>query len=303
MWTIAALAVFLTVAHADDCGQECKTDVDCAGCGSSGKCRGADTVTKICVDAPSPFPEAPKPSATAIDWPEIWAADMFTLTYNDFSDKTKTQNGRFYYDFAHQRQLQDFGKTSLLYLTGSEGKPSKFYFIAFGIACFYVETKDPLTHGGIGIPRPNFMKTCADMHMASYIGREKVRGEWADHYTCSVNYDNQTIAFQTWHGLGLGVTALGLPIALSAGDSKPTWQAPRLTTTWYSNVTTGPEAVPESLFAPPKICIPIPQQEVAAQLGSNSGIFSKPFFDEAVREQAFQFLQDVSRGPEASLMV
>ena len=90
----------------------------------------------------------------------------------------------------------------------------------------------------------------------------QVLGEWADHYTCSVEYDNQTIAFQTWHSLGFKTTA-GLPMALSAGDSKPTWQAPRLTTAWYSNVSTDPSAVPASLFHLPKLCIPIPGAEKA----------------------------------------
>lgn len=285
------------------CGKQCKIDADCASCGMSGKCKGADQVTKICVDAPSSVPEAPQPSTTAVDWPETWAADMFTLTYNDFSDNRKTQIGRFYYDFAHGRQLQDFGKTSLLYITGSEGKTSKFYFIAFGHACFFVETKDPLSQGGIGIPRPNFMKTCADMHDASYVGREQVRGEWADHYTCSVSYDNQTIAFQTWHSLGLASNAFGVPLALSAGDSKPTWQAPRLTTTWYSNVTTGPQAAPASLFVPPKICIPIPQNQIATPLGFHSESLFTVFSNEDMREKAFQSFRGASKVGATNLIV
>eukprot|EP00930_Biecheleria_cincta_P020828 TRINITY_DN15570_c0_g1_i1.p1 TRINITY_DN15570_c0_g1~~TRINITY_DN15570_c0_g1_i1.p1 ORF type:complete len:488 (+),score=61.35 TRINITY_DN15570_c0_g1_i1:104-1567(+) len=285
------------------CGKQCKADADCSGCGSSGRCKGADQVTKICVDAPSSVPETPAAAATGIDWPNSWAADMFTLTYNDFSDKTKTQGGRFYYDFARGRQLQDFGKTSLLYITGAKGQPSKFYFKAFGLACFYVETTDPGTKEAIGIPRPNFMQACANMHAASYVGREKVLGEWADHYTCSVNMDNQTIAFQSWHSLGLGTDSFGLPLALSAGDSKPTWQAPRLTTTWYSNVTTGPEAVPNSMFAPPKFCVRIPGQEAETRLGLGSESFLASFGDYDVRERALKVLKDFTPAPKTQLVV
>lgn len=260
-------------------------------------------MTKICVDAPSSAPTAPQASATGIDWPDAWSAEMSTLTYNDFTDKTKTSGGRFYYDFANGRQLQDFGKTSLLYLTGAKGQPSKFYFTAFGFACFYVETTDPGTHMNIGIPSPSFMKTCADMQSASYVGREKVRGEWADHYTCSVHMDNQTISFQSWHSLGLGVTSFGLPMALTSGDSKPTWQAPRLTTTWYGNVTTGPKAVPDSKFVPPKICVRIPQQQAEARLGLSSKSFLESFGDKDVREQALEVLKASSEAAQAHVIV
>jgi len=287
------------------CGQQCYADADCSNCGdgSSGRCTGTDAVTKICVDAPGTAPASPKAAGVGADWPDVWAADMYTLTYNDFSSKTKTQSGRFYYDFAHARQRQDFGKTSLLYITGAKGKPSKFYFIAFGFACFYVDTKDPLTHGDIGIPQPNFMKVCDDLHMASYVGRERVRGEWADHYTCSVHYDNQTIAFQSWQSLGLGAAAAGLPMALSAGDTKPTWQAPRLTTTWYNNVTIGPTSVPDSIFVPPRVCVPIPGQQLRTRLGLNSGSLFAAFSDKSVRDQALQYLREVSETQQQSMIV
>jgi|EP00927_Polykrikos_kofoidii_P065268 hypothetical protein len=278
------------------CGQQCTADVDCSRCGSTGKCVGDDKVTKICVDAPTSAPKSPQPVGTAIDWPERWAADTITLTYNDFSDKTKTQRGRFYYDFAHLRQLQDFGRTKLLYMSGLGAAPSKFYFIAFGFFCVYVETEDPLTHQLIGIPRPNFMKVCADAHMASYVGRERVLDEWADHYTCSVDYDNQTIAFQSWHSLGLGNTSFGKPLALSAGTTKPTWQAPRLTTTWYKNVATGTGAVPDSLFVPPKVCVRIP-----ASLNAKGLVDSLP--DEAVKEHAHHFLKAVGYADETAFVV
>ena len=103
------------------------------------------------------------------------------------------------------------------------------------------------------------------MRMGRYVGRESVHGEWADHYNCSVAYDNQTITFQTWHSTGLGDTPFGLPVAMSAGDSKPTWQAPRLSTTIYSNHSLEPQD--QSLFKIPRFCIPIPQTQVRAQLG------------------------------------
>lgn len=275
------------------CGKECSADSDCAGCGGDGRCKGSDNIDRICVDAPSSIPKDPEPQATAVDWPEAWSADMFTLTYNDFSSKSKTQTGRFYYDYKNLRQKQDYGKTALLYMGGASGKPAKFYFIAFGVFCFYVDVTDPLTHEVAPIPRPDFMKVCADAQMGSYVGREKVSDEWADHYNCSVAYDNQTISFQSWHSLGLGATAFGRPLQLSAGDSKPNWQAPRLTTTWYSNVTIGPQ--PDSLFVAPKVCLPIPQVLAEAHFGSK--LTDLNFLDEAIQEKAVKLLlesQDVS---------
>lgn len=86
-------------------------------------------------------------------------------------------------------------------------------------------------------------------------------------------------------------------MALSAGDSKPTWQAPRLTTTWYSNVTVGPTAVPDSLFVPPKLCVRIPQQQAEARMGLPSEFFLASFGDMNFREKALKVLQEVSDAP------
>ena len=87
--------------------------------------------------------------------PQVWSADMTTITYNDYSDKVKHQGGRFFYDWPHRRQKQDFGTTALLYVGANASEPghkSKFYFVAFGFACFYVDTEDPITHVDIGEP-------------------------------------------------------------------------------------------------------------------------------------------------------
>ena len=228
---------------------------------------------------------------------------MATITYNDFSSKTKHQGGRFYYDNANRRQKQDFGETALLYIGGNttSKKPSRFYFEAFGVACFYVDTTDPITHVDIGPPTPDFMSKCADLKMGDYVGREKVSGEWADHYNCSVFYDNQTIAFQSWHSLGLGKTKFGLPLALSSGDSKPNWQAPRLTTTIYSNHTSGPQD--PSLFKVPRFCIPIPQERVRAGLGlAETEPLLAAFSREEVRARASVMVSDGFWKKEATLV-
>ena len=284
----------LALAGDSGCGQQCLTDADCASCGS-GRCLGSDNITRICVDAPGPgqAPSEPAASPVGIDWPDLWAADMVSVTYNDFSDEMATKKGRFYYDFKNLRQRQDFGRTALVYVD------SKFYFVAFGVACFYVETNDPLTREKISIPRPNFMRACAESKHASYVGRERVLGEWADHYTCSVDYDNQTIAFQSWHSLGLGSTGAGLPMALSAGDSKPTWQAPRLTTTWYSNVTTEAEAVPDSVFRVPRLCIPIPGESLDAAIHSFHSFHGHATGDESL----VQRLAGLARAARPQLIV
>jgi len=267
------------------CMTACLSDSDCSCGGSDGKCLGRNAITKLCVNVAVNPPTTPVHLPVAVDWPEVWSADMTTITYNDYSDKVKHQGGRFFYDWPHRRQKQDFGTTALLYVGANASEPghkSKFYFVAFGFACFYVDTEDPITHVDIGPPAPDFMGVCADEHMAAYVGREKVAGEWADHYTCSVEYDNQTIAFQAWHSLGLGPTQFGVPLALSSGDSNPNWQAPRLTTTTYTNFSVGPQAAPAHLFQPPKLCIPIPQSTLTAGLGLGP---TEPLFSALSREE------------------
>ena len=166
-------------SSAGSCGLQCSSDADCQLCGSTGRCLGSDSITRICVDAPAQTPASPKASPVGLDWPDLWAADMVSVTYNDFRDKMSTKQGRFYYDFKHLRQKQDFGRTSLIYVG------SKFYFVAFGFTCFYVDAKDPLSKEEVAIPRPNFMRACAEVEAAKYVGRELVHGEWADHYSCA----------------------------------------------------------------------------------------------------------------------
>lgn len=141
---------------------------------------------------------------------------------------------------------------------------SRFYFVLDRRLCVYVHTEDPLTHLDIAITRPDWMEVCAKLGAAAYVGRERVLGEWADHYNCSVTYNGETDSFQTWHSLGLGTTPYGLPLALSAGDSQPNWEKPRLNSIWYANVTQGPDAVPASTFHVPRVCLPLPPEAQAA---------------------------------------
>ena len=93
-------------------------------------------------------------------------------------------------------QKQDFGKTALTCISANAAiNQSRFYFVA-GPICVYVHTEDPLTHMDITVTRPDWMQVCAALGAAEYVGREKLRGEWADHYNCSVTYNGETDSFQ-----------------------------------------------------------------------------------------------------------
>lgn len=218
---------------------------------------------------------------------------MLSLNYADDSNKTKVNSGRFYYDWPNMRQKQDFGKTALTYISANAAiNQSRFYFES-GPVCVYVHTEDPLTHTDITVSRPDWMKVCADLGAAKYVGREKLRGEWTDHYNCSVTYNGETDSFQTWHSLGMGASPFGTPMALSAGDSTPNWEKPRLNSIWYSNVSVGTSVVPADAFKLPLICIPIPGARLLSQLGLvRSRDMFTAFSREGIRSRIEQLLRD-----------
>ena len=136
------------------------------------------------------------------------------------------------------------------------------------------------------------MTICADIGAGLYVGRERLAGQWADHYNCSVTYNGETDSFQTWHSLDEGSVPFGYPVALAAGDSTPNWEKPRLNDIWYSNVTVGTGTVPASLVKVPKLCIPIPGEEMVVRIGLRS-LSSIPtaFPQAAVRSRVEAFLR------------
>ena len=98
---------------------------------------------------------------------------------------------------------------------------------------------------------------------------------------------------QTWHSLGQGSSSFGTPVALSAGDSTPTWEKPRLNSIWYSNVTVGAGAVPGAAFKLPLICIPIPGTKLLLELGLRniSSLFTA-FSNQRIRMRVEELLRD-----------
>jgi hypothetical protein len=115
------------------------------------------------------------------------------------------------------------------------------------------------------------MKSCNDAGLATYLGRELVAGEWADHWACIVNDDqrNMSIVFQNWHSVGLGNSAKGLPLRVTGGNSAPDSKkgAPRLSTVWYSNFKMGPVWKEGDFDKPSKFCIPVAETTVREFLG------------------------------------
>jgi hypothetical protein len=249
------------------------------------------------VDAPQSVPSVPTISPYGLDWPKVWAANVAQVTYPDANNKSQNQAGQFFYDFPNKRQAQVYGNKKLLFVSGKDGEPSRFSFIIGGTLCFYVGSKDSATGDDIGIPLPNFMKTCHDGGFAKYAGREKIVGEWADHYTCEVSLPTknsnhtEVVAFQTWHNLGLAdPSKVGLPMVLSSGDSLPNWQKPRLVTIWYNNITVGAEAIPEKVMEAPRICFPMPAKVLDAFKVESPSQMMKALENKDAREDAAAML-------------
>jgi len=283
MLRVALLAALGGSSLAEDaCGKQCTSDEDCTGCGQAGKCSSPASSTKYpsiaasCVDVPA-GPADPKPSVTDSRWPERFTAAARTWTYGDWSSKAAVAKGKFYYDGPGGHTRSDWhpftdGRDGMQVWISGSGSEKSVYYVKSGPICLYFTITDPGVGGKVGIEYADWMKRCQDQGMAKYSGREKVDGEWADHYSCIIDYAkvNQTIVFQNWHSLGLGSTPKGFPLRVTGGNSAPDSKkgSPRLSTVWYSNFTVGDSAVKSDDFVKPSwFCIPVGEQEVAEFLG------------------------------------
>eukprot|EP00421_Protoceratium_reticulatum_P006583 CAMPEP_0168372506 /NCGR_PEP_ID=MMETSP0228-20121227/8316_1 /TAXON_ID=133427 /ORGANISM="Protoceratium reticulatum, Strain CCCM 535 (=CCMP 1889)" /LENGTH=496 /DNA_ID=CAMNT_0008385415 /DNA_START=66 /DNA_END=1556 /DNA_ORIENTATION=- len=281
---IVALSVVVGCAAGDTCGHQCTTDKDCSGCGAAGKCSSPPAgkypaIAATCVEAPSDAPAEPAHSVADSKWPDQWTADVRSQTYKDWSAEAAVAKGKFYYDGPGQRSRTEWkpyidGRNALQVWIGGTGSQKSKYFVKSGPLCIYFPITDPGVGGSINIELTDWMARCDKGGNATYMGREKVDGEWADHYSCLIDYAkvNQTIVFQNWHSLGLGKTAKGAPVRVTGGNSAPDSKkgSPRLSTVWYSNFGMGAASVQPSDFEKPSwFCIPVGAQEAASFLGVN----------------------------------
>jgi len=288
MWrSLSLLVTFASLADSTGtCGSECKSDADCGKCGSSstGRCSSPaahtayPAIAATCVDAPSDAPKEPKANVADSRWPDTWTADVQAYVYKDWSSNAVESKGNFYYDITtgHTRTdwhpYVDGRDAKQVWISGSETEKSAYY-VKSGPICIYFTIHDPGMGGSVGVELPDWIQRCDTAGMATYEGRERVDGEWVDHYSCLIDYAkvNQTIVFQNWHSLGLGKTPKGLPVRVTGGNSAPNAQkgSPRLSSVWYSNFTTGANAVKPEDFAKPNWgwCIPVGSEEAETFLG------------------------------------
>jgi hypothetical protein len=209
-------------------------------------------------------------------WPNQFTAHAEAWCYGDFTAKTATAKGKFYYDGTNGRSRADWapyinGKDATQIWIGESGAQSSNYYVKTGKVCIYFPITDPGTtdHFSIGIESANWVQKCDTAGFAKYVGREQVsidnKEVWTDHWSCHLAYAgaNQSITFQNWHSLGLDSIPKGLPLRVTGGNSAPDGKkgSPRLNTVWYSNFTVGPDAFKPSDFAKPKFCIPVPLEE------------------------------------------
>jgi len=267
-----ALAAATTPKPDGTCGYQCTADSECGGCGTAGKCSCPDEGTKFptiscsCVSAPANSPTSPEVDVADSVWPSKWTANVSAWSYGDFSDKTAQAQGKFYYD-------EDSGSTRgewTPYINGKDATQvwitspgSSKYYVKSGPLCIYFPITDPgQNKAPIGVERKDWMQWCNTSGFAQYMGREQVQGEWADHWSCHIEYPqaNQSITFQNWHSLGLAKLPKGLPLRVTGGNSapNPTKGSPRLNTVWYSDFITGNASVsPEDFKKPSWLCIPV----------------------------------------------
>jgi hypothetical protein len=282
---VLCLPVVLAAGKSDGtCGYQCTEDSQCGGCGTVGACSCPDgpsaqfpNISCSCVSAPANPPKDPAVAAADAAWPKQWTANVDAWCYGDFTSKNATANGKFYYDATLGKTRGDWkpyisGKdaTQIWIVDGTSSK----YYVKSGPLCIYFPITDPGQDGKptIGVERPNWMQTCKDAGMATYIGREQVEGEWADHWACHLDYEaaGQQITFQNWHSLGLGKVPKGLPVRVTGGNSAPDSQkgSPRLNTVWYKDFVTGANATkPEDFTKPGGFCIPVGAAKVKAFFG------------------------------------
>lgn len=268
------------------CGYQCTADSECSGCGTAGRCSCPDDDSKFpeiscsCTSQPATPPDVPVDISGA-EWPQKWSANVDAWCYADFSNKTSTATGKFFYDAT-------LGKTRgewTPYINGKDatqvwivdGKSSKYY-VKSGPLCIYFPITDPGQSGKpiVGIEKPNWMQTCKDAGFASYVGREQVNvvGEdvWVDHWACHLDYEaaNQSITFQNFHSLGVNSVPKGLPVRVTGGNSQPsaTKGSPRLNSVWYKDFVTGDAATNASMFEKPSwLCIPVGAADATAFFG------------------------------------
>mmetsp|Transcript_82693 Transcript_82693/g.157664 ORF Transcript_82693/g.157664 Transcript_82693/m.157664 type:complete len:509 (-) Transcript_82693:77-1603(-) len=304
-------AVALAAAKPDgQCGYQCTEDSQCTFCGNAGKCSCPDgkdvpfyQESCSCVSAPADPPKEPPVNVQDSVWPSEWVANVSAWCYGDFSDKTSTANGRFYYNAALGRSRADWtpytnGKDAMQIWIGDE-KGNSHYYVKSGLFCLTFPITDPGMHKApVGLEKPDWMKACSDAGFARYVGREQVQVddihkgnlvEWVDHWSCRVDYTaaNQTITFQNWHSLGLGQLPKGLPLRVTGGNSapNPTQGSPRLNSVWYNEFKTGAGVTDASMFQKPGgLCIPVGLEETHKFFGhhvTHEHIFSHDFHKRA----------------------
>eukprot|EP00933_Yihiella_yeosuensis_P007566 TRINITY_DN112655_c0_g1_i1.p1 TRINITY_DN112655_c0_g1~~TRINITY_DN112655_c0_g1_i1.p1 ORF type:complete len:506 (+),score=108.26 TRINITY_DN112655_c0_g1_i1:67-1584(+) len=274
------------------CGYQCKTDADCGGCGPSGagKCSSPDAsdifpeISASCVAAPADPPSDPKSDVADSTWPRKWTGNVDSWTYSDFTSKVTEAHGKFYYDADLGRSRADWhpyinGKDATQVWVTDFKKGTSRYYVKLGIVCISFGITDPGQGKGalVGVEKPDWMQKCTEGGWGKHVGREQVlvdgKEEWADHWTCRMNYKevNQSITFQNWHSLGLGKVPKGLPLRVTGGNSapNPTKGSPRLNSVWYSNFVTGDQATSEDDFKVPNhgLCVPVGETETESFFG------------------------------------
>jgi hypothetical protein len=279
-------AVYLLVVVAADtstCGYACEDDFDCGGCGGkAGKCSSPakqtahPDIAATCVNRPEGAPAEPQALVGDSVWPSQWVADVEAWTYPDFGNGTKSAKGRFFYDGVRGRTRTEWhpytnGKDAVQIWVAATGNASSYYYVKTGPLCLGFPIKDPGAGGSVGVEKADWMKSCNDAGLATYLGRELVAGEWADHWACIVNDDqrNMSIVFQNWHSVGLGTSPKGLPLRVTGGNSAPDSKkgAPRLSTVWYRNFDIGPVWKESDFDKPSKLCIPVAETTLKEFVG------------------------------------
>lgn len=282
------------------------------------------------MDAPPNAPPVPSSNLSDTEWPGKWTAQVEAWSYGDFSNKTAVAKGKFFYD-AGDEYIKDGVKVWLNghsraewspYINGKNatqvwiagtGSAKSDYYVKSGLTCIYFPITDPGTSskGSIGIEKPDWIQTCDNLGLASYVGRESVHIQtssvWVDHWSCHLDYKaaNQQITFQNWHSIGIDGIAKGLPLRVTGGNSAPNAQkgAPRLNTVWYTNHVVGPHAVkPADFEKPGKFCLPVYEDQVEAFFGhsvARGHVFSSDFHKRAhFLPHAKPHASDISRAKQ-----
>lgn len=285
------------------CGYQCVGDDDCSGCGDAGQCSCPDgqdvtffQTSCSCVSVPADPPAEPESDVALSVWPAQWTASVDAWSYGDFSDTTGEAHGKFYYDEVRQRTRADWspytsGKDATQVWIADAAAGTSKYYVKTGAVCISFGITDPGIEGkpDVGMETSDWMKRCNDAGFAHFVGREQVQGEWADHWSCRLDYAtaNQSITFQNWHSLGLGQTPKGLPVRVTGGNSAPDAQkgSPRLNSVWYYDFDTSESSTKDEDFVKPsKFCIPVGETEAAAFFGHEvtlDHVFSPQFHKRA----------------------